>query len=279
MPSLFPIKLTLLALLVLACAGCAALTGQPFSSYTLYPDLVFAERPDQTLHADVYVPRGTGPFPAVLVIHGGSWIGGKKAEMDRYARRLAKAGFVAVNIDYRLAPGHAHPAQIEDCRAALHWLRAQAVRFAIDPERVGVMGYSAGAHLALLLGLGDSERPADRIKAIVAGSAPTDLRVYPKSPYVNSLLGGPPEGREQAYADASPVTHVSPDDPPVFIYHGRRDSLVEIGQAELLVSALQKAGVEVEFQVEPFGHALTYVLDRGAFSKAMDFLARKFNLP
>jgi acetyl esterase/lipase len=208
----------------------------------------------------------------VLLIHGGGWIRGERSDMNRFARRLVRANFVVVNVDYRLAPAHLFPAQLDDVRAALQWMRTNASGFHIDPSRIAAMGYSAGGHLALLLAL-DSRRGGSGLKAVVSGSAPTDLRVYPDSPYVNSLLGGPPDAtRAAAYAAASPLVQVSSDDPPVFIYHGQQDKLVEIGQSDRLEAALRDARVEVVFEREPFGHALTFLLDQQVFPKAVEFL-------
>src|SRR5206468_4942909 len=129
------------------------------------------------------------------------------------------------NVDYRLAPQFHYPTQLDDVRAAFGWLHAHASSLGVDPQRIAVMGYSAGAHLALLLGLVD---PSDgvRPRAVVAGAAPSDLTAYPNSPVIAALIGGSGVDLPDAYADASPISHVSPGDPPVLLYHGRLDAMV-----------------------------------------------------
>ncbi len=255
------------AVLLLVCV-----TAQSGESYTLIEDRVYASPGGQDLLVDLYIPEGPGPFPAVLIIHGGGWIRGKPADMERYAERLVQQGFAVANISYRLAPEHRWPAQIEDCRTALRWLRQQAEGLHIDPKRIGVLGYSAGAHLAVMLGVDSSSNPAERVSAVVAGSGPYDLRVYPESPYVIKLIGGTPSEFQAAYADASPITKVSRDDAPTFLYHGRHDKLVEIEQSINMAQALGEAGVPVVFKEEPFGHSLTYLMDGDAMAMALQFL-------
>ncbi|MGB1581807.1 MAG: alpha/beta hydrolase, partial [Nevskiales bacterium] len=209
---------------------------------------------------------------AVLVIHGGGWIRGEPADMERFADRLVDAGYAVANISYRLAPEHRWPAQIEDCRTALRWLKQQADGLRINPQRIAAFGYSAGAHLAMALGTDSPRNAAERVQAVVAGSGPYDLRVYPESPYIYKLIGGGPQQFPKAYADASPMTKVSADDAPAFLYHGKRDGLVEVEQSYNMAAALQAAGVPVVMREEPFGHALTYLFDSDSFAAALAFL-------
>src|SRR5829696_7667281 len=116
-------------------------------------DLVFARPGDEVLRLDMALPgRGEGPFPAVVCLHGGGWTGGTRKQMAQTIDVLARRGFVAVSPDYRLAPKHRFPACVEDCKAAVRWLRANAGQYRIDPKRIGVVGLAAGGHLACLLG-------------------------------------------------------------------------------------------------------------------------------
>jgi acetyl esterase/lipase len=221
---------------------------------------------------DLYLPQGAGPFPAVLVIHGGGWIHGDRSDGEGYARRLADAGFAAYNIEYRLAPADRFPAQLDDVKNALRWLSANATRLRIDPERLGLMGYSAGAHLALLAGLA-GEPDVPRVRAIVAGAGPADLSVYPASPYIFQFIGGPPTEFPAEYAAASPIHLASADDPPVLLYHGRMDRLVEIEQSRNMLAALQQAGVPARLIEVPLsGHVTTFLFDGLLFGQVTEFL-------
>lgn len=252
--------------------SCLPFFAQAGDSYTLIEDRVYASPGGHDLLADLYIPEGEGPFPAVLVIHGGGWIRGEPADMDRYATRLVEQGFAVANISYRLAPEHRWPAQIEDCRTALRWLRSQAEGLHINPEKIGALGYSAGAHLATMLGVDSPKNPAERVAAVVAGSGPYDLRVYKESLYIIKLIGGPPDEFPAAYADASPITKLSADDAPSYFYHGKRDRLVEVEQSINMVAAMKEKGIPVVYREEPFGHSLTYLMDGDAMATAIQFL-------
>jgi acetyl esterase/lipase len=266
--------LLLLAVVLTACAG------SDRAAYTVSEAVRYAGPTDATVASDprvgdVYRPSGPGPWPAVMLIHGGSWRSGSRAVMARFARRFASAGYVVYNIDYRLAPTYRYQAQLGDVRAAFGWLREHAGSLAVDTDRIAVMGYSAGAHLALLLALadaGDGPRPS----AVVAGAGPSDLTVYPDSPILSDLLGGTLAEVPDAYADASPINHVSADDPPVLLYHGSLDWTVDVEQSRRLLAKLHSVGVPAELLEEPWsGHATAYLLDGDAFRAAIGFLAQQ----
>ena len=145
-------------------------------------DIVYKEVDGKKLRLTTFVPRGDGPFPAVLVVHGGAWRAGSRNQLTMYAKSLARRGFACFSIDYRLAPRHKSPAQIEDCRDAVRWIRQHAGEYRVDPGRIGAIGYSAGGHLVSLLattGLSKADDPkgvGTKITAAVAGGAPTDFR-------------------------------------------------------------------------------------------------------
>lgn len=236
----------------------------------------------QELAADLHLPAGRGPHPAVLVIHGGGWERRTRADMESIAVRLAARGFVAMNVSYRFAPAHKFPAQVHDMQHAVRWLRAAAPRYNIDPKRIGAFGYSAGAHLAAMLGTiseGDElDRPyggADtRLQAVVAGGTPSDLRKFTGGRLVPQFLGYKLQEKPELFALASPVVHVTPGDAPMFIYHGGGDTLVDLSHAEDLKRALDDAKVRAELRVVPvIGHVLTFMLARGTEDEGMDFLA------
>jgi acetyl esterase/lipase len=238
----------------------------------------------EPLKADVYLPRGKGPFPGVLVVHGGAWYIGTRAQLAGVAQMLARRGFAAVAISYRLAPKHKFPAQIEDCQQAVRWMRTEASRLKIDPERIGGFGYSAGAQLVCLLGTtgegaepkgeSDLNRPSTRLQAVACGGAPCEFRVLPPDQEMLSFwLGGTRREKPEQYRLASPAAFITSDDPPMFFFHGDKDRLVPIASPEAMCRDLDKAGVEAEMYVVPdMGHTFA-IMDRTALEKSVAFLS------
>lgn len=249
----------------------------------------YAEPDGHALDADVYLPAGEGPFPGAVVVHGGAWIVGSKTRMRRMANRLAERGYVAVAIDYRLAPKHKFPAQLDDCRTALDWMRGNAEALRLDPKRVAGVGYSAGAHLVSLLALSaaetresetatDEERAEARrwsLQAVVAGGTPADFQqMKPDAKYLAFWLGGTRAELAEVYRRASPIAFATPHAPPTFLFHGEKDLLVPVISSQLLKTALDDAGAECELLVVPKkGHLKTFG-DEPAFEQACDFLDR-----
>lgn len=272
----------------LAAVGSGTWGAQPPVPQTGHEDLIYARRDGELLRADVYVPPGDGPFPAVLCLHGGAWRSGDKGRMRGIARQLADSGYTAVAINYRLAPKHRFPAQLQDCRAALVWMRRNAERYHIDPKRMGVFGYSAGGHLAALLGVAgtpDKETAGDepeahagaeedlRPRAVVAGGAPCDFRdVSADGRWFVYFLGGTRRQKPELYRRASPAAFVSADDPPFLFYHGADDFVVPVAGPRKMAEQLKKVGVETEVYIVPDeGHIRTF-LDPKARQKAIEFL-------
>lgn len=235
----------------------------------------------QDLHADLYLPRRTGPLPVVLTVHGGGWANRDREDMNDISRKLVEHGYAVLNLDYRFAPRYTFPAQLEDLQQALRWVVGNADLYHFDLERLNAWGYSSGAHLAALLGsYSDSgsapaARDLPRLRAVVAGGIPADLRKYDDSPIVRRFLGGTPEQVPQLYADASPAYHVSADDPAIFLYHGRLDLLVSLDQPRDYYAALRSAGVDAEFYLHRWrGHATMFLFGGDAEDRAIEFLAR-----
>ncbi len=245
---------------------------------------VYADRSSGSLKADVYLPEGDGPFPGVVLVHGGAWYMGSRHNMAWCARRLARVGFTAVSISYRLAPEHKFPAQLEDCKSAVRWMRANAERLKMDPERIGGFGYSAGGHLVALLGAtgeaGQEEGKAgdtaasSRLQAVAAGGAPCEFRFLPAD--LNLLtywLGGTRRAAADAYRLASPTVFASADDPPMVFWHGSKDRTVPIASAQAMVRALQAVGGSAELHVvEGKGHTQAF-FDGEAFDNCVRFLS------
>ena len=245
----------------------------------------YVERDSGSLAADVYQPHGAGPFPAMLVVHGGAWSMGSRFELAAVANALAEHGYTAVAISYRLAPQYKFPAQIYDCQAAVRWMRGHASELKIDPTRIGGFGYSAGGHLVALLGtLGENElrepgvpanAPSARLQVVVAGGAPCDFRMLPEdSEQLAYWLGGPRSAKPDAYRDASPATYISADNPPMFFFHGEQDLLVPVASPTHMVKLLNGANVTAEmYTVKDAGHIQT-LFDRGAMEHALAFADR-----
>ncbi len=248
---------------------------------------VYVERDSGPLKADVYLPKGEGPFPGVVVVHGGAWYIGTRAQLSGAAQLLAQHGMTAVAISYRLAPKHKFPAQIEDCKSAVRWMREQAESLKIDPERVGGFGYSAGAQLVSLLGTtgGDVEaKPqaavvSTRLQAVAAGGVPCDFRVLdPDSKQLAFWLGGTRREVGEQYRLASPRAFVTPDDPPMFFFHGEKDDIVPIVSPEAMCASLNEVGVSAELYVVPkIGHSFA-AMDRTALTKSVEFLQHQLSV-
>lgn len=233
----------------------------------------------QAISADLYQPQGAGPFPAVVVIHGGGWDGRDRSDMSSISRRLASRGYVALNIDYRLAPKYLYPAQLQDVAEAVKWLRHNATRLHVDPTRIATWGYSAGAHLAALVATSPPSVDA-RVQAVVAGGLPSDLPHYPDSPIITRFIGGTYAEQPQAWIEASPARQVTSDTPPMFIYHGTWDRLVSVDDARTMKQALDAKHVPAElYLIRGSGHITTFLFGFGAEGAGIDFLDRVLRQP
>jgi acetyl esterase/lipase len=234
--------------------------------------VVFAKVGERELKLDVAVPPGDGPFPAVVCVHGGGWVGGDRQQLAQTISTLAAQGFVAVSPDYRVAPQDRFPAAIEDCKAAVRWLRANAKTYRVNPERVGALGFSAGGHLACLLGVtapedglegtGGNAEQSSRVQAVVSFFGPTDLLARDElGPVVEKanlgpFLGGTRAEKAEAYRKASPLTYADRKGPPPFLFvHGTADDVVRPAQSKRLADRLTAAGgVSRVVLVEGAGH-------------------------
>lgn len=253
----------------------------------IYPALVSVDRnvvygtEEEPMHrADIYRPRFMGraadsakmQLPAVVIIHGGAWTLGDKMNDTVHAKKLAARGYCVLSINYRLAPKYQFPAQLEDCRLALQWVSDNAASLNIDPKRIGVWGYSAGGHLAALMALaadGKTPRPA----ACVSGGTPFDLTLIPPDAKTLSIVfGGTPRSLPDVYRNASPIVHVSADDPPMFLFHGAKDWLVSEENSASMKLRLEEAQVQFEYVSVPNkGHLATFV-DMSTVERSFKFL-------
>lgn len=217
---------------------------------------------------DVYLPKkrkGDKPLPVVALIHGGGWVNGDRLGYAAQAIQLARTGdYAAVAVGYRLSKEASWPAQVHDCKAAIRWIRAHAKEYKLDADKIAVWGSSAGGHLSSLLGtsgdvkelegdLGPDTSFSSRVQCVVNLCGPEDFsqalmfdkegRPIWKDDAVSGLLGGNAPDKPVEAKAASPVTHVSKDDPPFITFHGTKDQRVAFHHAEAIHTALQKAGI------------------------------------
>lgn len=226
---------------------------------------------DQHLQLNLAMPKtGDGPFPAILCIHGGGFRAGKRESYDNQCIRLAECGYVAMTVSYRLAPKYPFPAAIHDVKAAVRWIRANAAKYRIDPERIGVTGGSAGGHLAQFLavtadvkefeGDGGNANQSSRVACVVNVYGPSDFtKSYGKSvdaaQVLPLFLGGNLETARRKHIQASPLYWITPNAAPTLCIHGTEDKYVAHEQAVWLIEKLKAAGIEAELlTLEGAGH-------------------------
>lgn len=232
-----------------------------------YRDLEYVSKGHERQKLDLYVPASSTKLPLLIHVHGGAWMGGQKGLSPSLAGYLSK-GFAVADINYRLSQHAVWPAQIEDCKAAVRWLRANAAKYNLNPKRFAAMGESAGGHLVAMLGttsgvkkfdVGENLDKSSAVQAVVDHFGPTDLaQIIPHrkkdSPFndpINSpearLIGGPLDQKKEQAKSANPITYISKHTPPFFIAHGTNDNMVPCHQSEILYEALKKAGITVTF--------------------------------
>jgi acetyl esterase/lipase len=270
--------------------------GQPAQSKStirVENDIVFGKVGTTELKLDLALPQtGDGPFPAIVCLHFGGWIRGDRQQMRTTLLAFARKGFVAISPDYRLAPRHPFPAALEDCKAAVRWLRGNADRYRVEPSKIGAFGVSSGGHLACLLGVtrkedglegeGSNAEESSAVQAVVSFFAPTDLTqpVWNKElreKQLEPFLGGSAEEKAEVYRRASPITYVHKDAPPFLFVHGTADAIVPIQQSEDMVDKLQRAGVSARLlRVENEGHGLNRNSPslRESLASAMEFFEK-----
>ena len=208
--------------------------------------------------------------------------------MNHFIEGMARLGYVGVTPDYRLVPGARFPAQVEDCKAAIRWLRAHAAEYGVRADRISVVGFSAGGHLAAMLGLtgtqdglesaGGNTDPSSRIQAVVSFFGPTDFstRDWPvdlEREVIVPFLGGSWADRPDVYRKASPISHVSAQAPPFLFLHGTDDKLVPVDQSRRLADRLNRLGVPAQvIAFEGEGHGFSDATNQKAMQQMLDFL-------
>lgn len=217
---------------------------------------------------DIYLPANAkGKLPLVVLIHGGGWLANDKyadlGYMKKTIAELVGQGFALASVDYRWSTQAVFPAQIQDCNQAVSFLYDNADKYGFDKQRFAVLGWSAGGHLASLLGLADNNKVANfympnttksfKIKAVVDFYGPSEMIMLPKGDDEKSpegiLLGAAPLARPDLAKAASPVTYVDKNDPPFLIIHGEKDDIVSPKQSKLLKAWLDTEGVQNELMI------------------------------
>lgn len=249
-------------------APCAAKPPEPPENFEVTHDANYADtsNPKQTLDLFLPLAQAQKPRPLIVFIHGGGWESGDKADafIGLLYPLIKDGAFAGASVNYRLTNEAKWPEQLHDCKAAIRWLRAHAKEMNIDPRKIGVIGISAGGHLASLLGtsggvpelegkIGRNPGVESKVQCVVNICGPADFLTLPDHPSIikfneadsptGKLLGKPmPEVKDLARA-ASPITYITPDDPPLMTVHGTKDTLVPFEQATEFRDALRQAGV------------------------------------
>jgi len=246
----------------------------PDGGMIVHRDLAYAPSGHRLQKLDLYLPGGGERLPLILHVHGGAFLGGDKS--DGVPLEYVTRGYAVASINYRLSGDAVFPAQIEDCKAAVRWLRSNASKYGLDPDRFAAWGASAGGHLSALLGTAGSAREfevggfpevSSKVQAVVDYYGPSDFLQMdghrmpdgmvhdPADSPESRLIGGAIQENREKVARANPVSYITKNAPPFLIVHGDSDPLVPHHQSVLLAEALSRAGVAVVFYtVKGGGH-------------------------
>lgn len=260
-------------LVIALSAAVTATAYTPPAGVEFLPDIAYrTEHEKQKL--DIFRPASrTGSLPAILLVHGGGWREGRREEQRGIASRFAEAGYVAIPVSYRLTGEAPFPACIDDVVAAARWVRAHAKDYGVDPERIGALGHSAGAHLVAMLALAEPsgkfapgflEEVSGRVNAVVATATPTDFTRWGED---RGQAGGtmffdqlPAAERDTAARRCSPLFHVDASAPPMLLIHGSGDRVVPPVQTERLLAALRAVKASLAERVVLDGRPHDFIL-------------------
>jgi acetyl esterase len=248
-----------IAFILVLSAGLAA-------AATLQSDIEYGKAGDVSLKMDAWVPDGKGPFPTVIVVHGGGWQNGDKEKNYKpFFEPLTKAGFAWFTVNYRLAPQYHYPAAVDDVVMAIRYIEAHAKEYKVDMKRVAITGESAGGHIVSLIGARYAQElhlaavvpfyPVNDFEAIVVGPDKTAGAVKA----VSAFLGftEPDEKARQLMRESSPITYVKKGMPPYLFVHGTTDPLVNFRQSEAMCAKMKQAGSQCEiYPVEGAPHGV-----------------------
>jgi len=250
---------------------------KPGPTYQSELNVRYGEHDGQALYVDVFSPANdtSTTRPALLLVHGGGWVGGDRTQFHPFAHWYAERGYVVFSASYRLVKDgeNTWPAQLDDVQLAVRWVRHNAAKYGIAPDRVAAMGGSAGGHLVAMLALRDIRTTrgveladvSSRVDAVINWMGPSDLTTtlpilqgFDVDKLRDNLLGDSEEKVPEVAKDASPLHWVHANAPPMMVIHGKKDAIVPFEQSERLVEAMRKAGNEVEFlPLENDGHGIS----------------------
>ena len=234
-------------------------TTLPFEHYgEMLKDVPYCNA-DPAQKMDIFFPQSGGPWPTVVYVHGGSWMHGDKSEAALFASGLNSMGYLVISLNYRLYPPAAFPAMIEDVKCGIRSLRAHAAEYNLDPTRIGAMGASAGGHLVALLGtmepnsswdVGEYLDQSSRVQVVVSLAGVMDLsQTFPNADGNDIETMKRIGFNESNMMEASPISHVTPDDAPFLLIHGDHDTLVPYQQSQLMYDKLVQAGVPAQLVI------------------------------
>ncbi len=276
--------------------------GQSNSEVIILKDVIYGHSGGVDLTLDLAQPTGKSPHPAIVFFHGGGWQRGNKSHMHKWLRRFAAEGYLAVTVGYRFAPEFKWPSQVEDAKNAVRFLRANAAKYNIDPNRIGAMGESAGGYLALMLGVtdlkdslegnGGSTNYSSKVQASASYFSASDFitprpalspaveeevqRYYNKSlKQVLTDFTGATSPDDPILKRISVLAYIDKNDPPVLLFQGDKDPFVSVEQAQKLDRALEEANVPHELIiVEGGGHGWSGELEARTNVELIEFFAR-----
>ena len=245
-------------------------------------DIQYGDGDGTPLYLDLYLPQDRKePVPGLIFIHGGGWAGGKRSDYRYYAMRMPQMGYAVATVSYRMVPKAIFPAAVQDVKCAVRWMRANAKKYGIDPDKLAAIGGSAGGHLSLMLGYsagvpelegnGGHQEYSSAVQAVVDLYGPVDLTVPVDrdNPTLWAFFGGKhfDEAPDQ-YRMASPITHLTKDAPPTLIIQGTDDMTVPVDQSDMLAERLKELGVDYEYlRLEGHPHTLDIVLETNLYCR------------
>lgn len=268
------------------------MTPEVPSDIEVINDIEYKNINGKSLQLNIYKPRNTPKgSPLLVFIHGGGWRSGKRSDYQVYTVAFAKKGYMTATVSYRLLKDGPYPACVEDIMDAVQWFYANSEKYGYDPDRIALIGGSAGAHLALLGAYEwKTQKPGSdtvivsgskhRIKAVVDIYGPIDLTTeYAQhQSLVTSFISHPYSETPELYREASPIQYLDKNDPPTMILHGTSDDLVPISQSDLLKAHLDSLGIpNVYYKVPLWPHAMDVVERVNDFSQLkMDEFFKRF---
>lgn len=301
-PKGFPTENSLLATYLLAQIGLADLGLLDIEGGVALPDgvreeteIVYGMGGDTELKLDLYSPKDLdSPAPGIIFIHGGGWRSGKRQDYKLYTTEFAARGYVAATVTYRLREAGYFPNCVEDVKCAVRWMRANAESLKVDPNRIAVIGGSAGGHLSMMVGYssdiaefegnGGHAGVSSAVAAVIDIYGPADFTHEQNRDHhlLTNFMQGSYEEFPDKYKKASPLTYVDPSDPPTLIIHGTVDTLVPVIQSDRLAEKFQELGMTYWYdRIDGWPHAMdvAQVVNDRVVEVVSAFLEETFSTP